>query len=179
MYHCPRCNKGILDKQFVTQSVVFRKDMTYHRVLEKCISVVFPDDMTDSCEYYVSNGRGMPICSEEYIRVDNDEGVEELILWTLETYIKLSSIKYASKALLLCVALGGYHSLSSYQWSNDGCDLLGEVHPIPTVAGKYTCSVTSKRKSMKRHFEVKGTHMYIISHANYICWYIIILSPYI
>ena len=44
MYHCYRRNKGILDRQYVTQSVVFRKDMTYQRVLEKCVSVVFPDD---------------------------------------------------------------------------------------------------------------------------------------
>ena len=113
MYHCLHRSKGILDRQFVTQSVVFRKDMTYQRVLEKCISVVFPDDKTDDCEYYVANGRGMPICGEEYIRVDNDEGVEELIPWTLHTYIKLSSIKYASKARFYCVtkyATGNFSS---------------------------------------------------------------------
>ena len=31
------------------------------------------------------------------------KGEEELIPWTLETYIKLSSIKYASKARFYCV----------------------------------------------------------------------------
>ena len=103
MYHCQRRNKGILDKQFVAQSMVFRKDVTYPRMLEKCISVVFPDDSSDGGKYYMSNGRGMPICDGEYIRVDNDEGKEELIPWTLETYIKLSNIKYASKAHFYCV----------------------------------------------------------------------------
>ena len=92
MYHCHRRNKGILDRQFVTQSVVFRKDMTYQRMLEKCISVVFPDE-TDV--YYVSNGRGMCICNGDYIQVDNNE---EPIPWTLQTYIKLSTIRFASKA---------------------------------------------------------------------------------
>ena len=103
MYHCQRRNKGILDKQFVAQSMVFRKDVTYPRMLEKCISMVFPDDSSDGGKYYMSNGRGMPICDGEYIRVDNDEGEEELIPWTLETYIKLSNIKYASKARFYCV----------------------------------------------------------------------------
>jgi len=47
MNYCPRRNRGILDKQFVTQSVVFRKDMTYPRVLEKCVAVVFPEEAPD------------------------------------------------------------------------------------------------------------------------------------
>lgn len=103
MYHCPRRNKGILDRQFVTQSIVFRKDMAYPRVLDKCICAVFPDEVQDGCDYYVSNGRGMPIYTGEHIRVDNEDGVEELIPWTLETYIKLSNIKYPSKARFYCV----------------------------------------------------------------------------
>ena len=32
MYHCYRRNKGILDRHYVTQSVVFQKDKTYKRV---------------------------------------------------------------------------------------------------------------------------------------------------
>ena len=37
-----------------------------------------------------------------YIRIDNDDGEEESIPWTLETYIRLSSVRYASKARLYC-----------------------------------------------------------------------------
>ena len=104
MYHCHRRNKGILDRQYVSQSVVFRKDMSYTRVLQKCVSVVFPDDTdTRECEYYIANGRGMCICNEEYIRVDNADGEEECIPWSLQTYIRLSSIRYASKAQFYCV----------------------------------------------------------------------------
>ena len=102
MYHCPRRNKGILDKQFVSVSVVFRRDMSYQRVLEKCISVVFPSS-TPGGEYYIANGRGMPICDDDYIRMDNEKGIEEKVPWTLETYIKLSHIRYASKARFYCV----------------------------------------------------------------------------
>ena len=39
----------------------------------------------------------------EHIHVDNDDVVEELIPWTLEAYIKLSNIKYPSKARFYCV----------------------------------------------------------------------------
>ena len=73
MYHCHKRNKGVLDRQFVTQSVVFRKDMCYQRVLEKCVSMVFPDDEDVDCEYYVANGKELPICTGECIIIDNDE----------------------------------------------------------------------------------------------------------
>jgi len=61
-------------------------------------------------------------------------------------------------ALLMCVATSGHHSIASYQWSKDGCDLLGEVHPLlyATKAGKYTCILASNNKSAERLFEVKG-----------------------
>ena len=61
-------------------------------------------------------------------------------------------------ALLMCVALDGHHSIASYQWRRNGCDLLSEVHPLlyTCMVGKYTCCVTSKEQSVKRYFEVKG-----------------------
>lgn len=88
--------------QFVSVGVVFRRDMSYQRVLEKCISVVFPTS-TPGDEYYIANGRGMPICDADCIRMDNEKGIEEKVPWTLETYIKLSHIRYASKARFYCV----------------------------------------------------------------------------
>jgi len=104
MYHCPRCNEGILDRQFVAVSVVFRKDMTYKSVLAKCTSVAIPEaTSTDGGEYYIANGHSMPICDDQYIRMDNEKGIEEKIPWTLETYIKVSHIRYASKARFYCV----------------------------------------------------------------------------
>ena len=64
------------------------------RVLQKCVSVVFPDntDMTE-CQYYIANGCGKCICNEEYIHVDNADGEEECIPWYLQAYIRLSSIR--------------------------------------------------------------------------------------
>ncbi|CAI8021362.1 hypothetical protein GBAR_LOCUS12679, partial [Geodia barretti] len=105
MYHCYKRKKWVLDGQYVTQSLVFRKDMNYRRILETCVSVVFPDDDLESseCEYYIANGRGMSIHSGDFIQINNDDGEEECIPWTLEAYIRLSSIRYASKARLYCV----------------------------------------------------------------------------
>ena len=64
-------------------------------------------------------------------------------------------------ALLMCVALHGYHAIVSYQWSKDGYELLDEVHPLlyTTSIGKYTCCVTSKKESVKHFFEVKGDYL--------------------
>ena len=67
------------------------------------MSVAFPDDEDVDCEYYVANGKGVPICIGECITIDNDEGVEMAVPWTLQAYIQLSSIKYASKARFYCV----------------------------------------------------------------------------
>lgn len=73
--------------------------MTYQRVLAKCSSVAFPEaTSTDGGEYYITNGRGMPICDDQYIRMDNEKGIEEKI-----PYIIVSHIRYASKALFYCV----------------------------------------------------------------------------
>lgn len=61
-------------------------------------------------------------------------------------------------ALLVCVALNGYHSVVSYQWSEDGVEMKGETYPLlyTSVIGKYTCRVTSKMKVIERHFETRG-----------------------
>ena len=132
MYHCPRRNKGILDKQFVSVGVVFRRDMSYQRVLEKCISVVFPTS-TPGDEYYIANGRGMPICDADCIRMDNEKGIEEKVPWTLETYIKLSHIRYASKARFYCVkrstgTLVIIYNL--YMWGHFDIPVLKNLCPI-------------------------------------------------
>ena len=84
MYYCHKRNKGTLDCQFVTQSVVFK---SYSQVF----SVVSPDDNCESTnsEYFVANGRGMCIDDgENFIKIESVDGGEECIPWTLQTYIK-------------------------------------------------------------------------------------------
>ena len=67
------------------------------------MAIVFPDEAPDGCEYYISNGCGMPIYSGEHIQVDNDDGVEELIPWTLEACIRQAlthKVSFQSSLLL-------------------------------------------------------------------------------
>ena len=61
----------------------------------------------------------------------------------------------------MCIAINGYHSVASYEWSKDGFKLLDEVHPLlyASSTGKFTCSVTIKTKVIERYFEVKGMYV--------------------
>ena len=61
-------------------------------------------------------------------------------------------------ALLMCVALDGYHSVVSYQWIENGAEMKGEVYPLLYVSafGRYTCRVLNGMKTVERHFETKG-----------------------
>lgn len=61
--------------QLAAHTVLFFKKTSYSRVLEK---LVFPADenVQESCEYYIANGRGMSICNDDHIRVDNVNGEE-------------------------------------------------------------------------------------------------------
>ena len=74
--------------------------MNYERVLQKCVASVYPGTAADcNSDFYVANGRGLPICCRDNIVIDNDQGEEELISWSLGMCIniKLSNVRYASK----------------------------------------------------------------------------------
>ena len=78
--------------------------MCYKRVLEKFKSVVFPDDSeSDGVEYYVANGRGMSICSEdEVIQFDNNEREEECSLDLANVYKILKCSVCVKSMSILC-----------------------------------------------------------------------------
>ena len=62
-------------------------------------------------------------------------------------------------ALLCCLATGGYHSCSSYQWSLNDNLLPDECHAITfvTCCGCYTCAVTTVQDEKHTFlFEVQG-----------------------
>lgn len=62
-------------------------------------------------------------------------------------------------ALLVCVAMNGYHGIASYNWEKDGEDLDEEFPLLYTKAtGKYHCVVTVPTATMKatKDFEIKG-----------------------
>ena len=66
----------------------------------------------------------------------------------------------SSVALLMCVAVEGFHLLANYQWSQDASHIVDEVYPLlyTTKPGKYSYLVSVKNMSLECHFEVKGIH---------------------
>lgn len=82
----------------------FCKDCTYQWMLEKC-KEVYSEEEQKSAEFYVADSRGIPIWNSDTIKINVDDGTEELE-WTLSRYIKISNIKYPSKARFYCVRRG-------------------------------------------------------------------------
>ena len=72
MYHCPRRSRGVLVKGDA-RSMFFRKDCTYQWMLEKCVSEVYTEE-----ERKNADSRGIPIWSSNSIKIDVDDGTEEL-----------------------------------------------------------------------------------------------------
>ena len=77
----------------------------------------------------------------------------QLRIWTAA---EVSQDDYV--ALLMCVAVDGYHSLTSYQWRKDGENILNEIYPLfyATTIGSYDCFVSAMSQTAKCSFEVKG-----------------------
>ena len=82
----------------------------------------------------------------------------QLSLWT---GVKTGVSENSSVALLMCVAVEGFHLLpNNYQWSQDASQIVDEVYPLlyTTKPGKYSCLVSVENMPLECHFEVKGIH---------------------
>ena len=84
------------------------KDCSYQRMLEKCIAEVYAEEEWENAEFYIADSHGIPIWSSDTIKIDVDEGTEELE-WTLNHYIHLSNAKYPSKVRYYCVHKGRWY----------------------------------------------------------------------
>ena len=95
MYHCPRRSRGVLVKGDA-RNMFFRKDCSYQRMLEKCIAEIYTEEERENAEFYIADSRGIPIWSSDTIKIDVDNGTEELE-WTLNHYIHLSNASILQK----------------------------------------------------------------------------------
>ena len=61
-------------------------------------------------------------------------------------------------AVMVCVAVGGFHPLVKYQWYKDGECMDDAVHPVVYVGvpGEYRCEVTGEGIFEWRDFQVTG-----------------------
>lgn len=58
-------------------------------------------------DYYLADGGGFPIASRDKITVDKEDGSEEKLPLTLQMYVRVSNIKYQSRAKFYCVEKEG------------------------------------------------------------------------
>ena len=84
------------------RNMFFRKDCSYQRMLEKCIAEINTEEEQENVEFYIGDSHRIPIWSSDTIKIDVDNGREELE-WTLNRYIHLSNAKYPSKVRYYCV----------------------------------------------------------------------------
>ena len=57
-------------------------------------------------------------------------------------------------AVLVCVAIHGYHPLVEYQWSRDERNLSDEIFPVMYVTdpATYSCTVTGQQGSICKKY---------------------------
>ena len=65
-------------------------------------------------------------------------------------------------ALLACVATGGYHSTSSYQWFSEEKKLDDEIYPIlyATCSGTYSCVLSESEKSNSFTYRIDSMYTF-------------------
>ena len=97
MYHCERRGKGVHIRGVNLKNILLRADCTYQRMLFKCVQEIFPDE-NEQYDFYIADSRGAEVWNGDNIKVDGEDGNVIECQWTLEKYIKLSGLKYPSKA---------------------------------------------------------------------------------
>ncbi len=90
-----RRKRPMLDRAFGTRKIFIFKEASYKRVLEKCRSAVFPET-EEGAEYYLADSGGVRV--ENTLIIDEPDGRDRELPWTLESYLQVSRIKYQSKA---------------------------------------------------------------------------------
>lgn len=97
----PEKAKGVLDKGFPSVKIPLHKDSSYINLIEKCKASVWPDS-TNDYKYYMADGTGAAIGSDSF-HIDCEDKRKTVLPWTLNNYLKVSSVKYPSRLRLYCV----------------------------------------------------------------------------
>ena len=88
-------------------------DISVLRV-KKCTAKLFPDEQRDDFHYYLADSTGLSLSKDGLLSIDDEDGTQKTIPWTLQNYLKVSNIKYAK---LFCVQRSsGKYSLDLYNY---------------------------------------------------------------
>ncbi len=93
--------KGVLDRNFPAVKVPLHKDCLYDDLVEKCKEYVW-NDSSPEYDYYIADGTGTAIGSKSF-HIDSEDGRKTILPWTLNNYLKVSSMKYPSRLRIYCV----------------------------------------------------------------------------
>lgn len=109
--------KYVADRHFEMKKLFIYREASHARVLEKCREVTWPDSPADA-EYFLADGGGTIISN--HLVIDQADGTDKLLEWTLEAYIQVSRTKYQSKARFN-VLMKPVHPYQSKYWRNIEC----------------------------------------------------------
>lgn len=87
------------------KNILLRGDCSYKRMLTKCVQEHFSEEDQKKYDFYIADARGAAVWSGDSFAMDLESsgGRTRECEWTLEQYIKLSRMKYPSKARFNCV----------------------------------------------------------------------------
>ena len=94
--------RGIVDREFGTRKIFIHKRASYDRFLQRIKKEVFSGGLDDA-SYYIADGSGVAITGGENITVEDASGNENTVPWMLDTFLKMSNIRYQSRAKFFCV----------------------------------------------------------------------------
>ena len=69
------------------------KNASYSRLLEKCIKAVWEED--EGYNFSLMDGQGLLI--DDKLIIDQPNGIDEELPWTLETYLKITKRTYTTQ----------------------------------------------------------------------------------
>ena len=98
-YDCIKV-KGTMDRSFAPIKIAFHKDCTSQDMLNKAREVVWGES-SPSYQYFLADGSGTAIDSSSF-DLDLPDGRKETLPWTLNNYLRVSSIKFPSRVRLYC-----------------------------------------------------------------------------
>ena len=102
MVYSNKKGRGVVDKEFGARKIFIHKHASYDRFLQRVKKEVFKDG-PESASYYIADGCGVAITGGENITVEDAGGKEQTLQWTLDTFLKMSNIRYQSRAQFFCV----------------------------------------------------------------------------
>lgn len=88
-------NKYVPDRSFGSRKLFVFREATHARLLKKCKDTVWPDG-PEGASYFLADVAGIII--PDVLIIDQPDGSDKRLDWTLDAYIRVSRIKYQSKA---------------------------------------------------------------------------------